>query len=189
MSPLGQVSFDVYSRSPWWLLSNSWKAHRAAITRAREQPAPSLRTSFVRCSQRNAACLPQGWLLACVPLTQFAVFLCSTTVIMVSWRHRLVYIWPVFTKALWSVWLYCPFLMWNDASGDLIWGTLRHTSWRIWGSHSLKALLLSDGKYRVCLYLSFVARYHLNKKQFQGCYVYLIWNPVQTVDIILEALI
>lgn len=78
--------------------------------------------------------------------------LCSNTVITVSWRHRLVCIWPVFTKALWSVWLYFPFLMWNDASRELIWGTGRHTSWRMWGTHSLEALLLSDGKYTVCVF-------------------------------------
>lgn len=87
--------------------------------------------------------------------------------------------------------------MWNDASGELIWGALRHTIHEECEEtlNSLKALFLSDG---MCtdsafiwghLWWSFVARYHSNKNQFQGCYVYLTWSPVQTVDIILEALI
>lgn len=106
-------------------------------------------------------------LLAFVP-NQFAVgtrLSCSNTVITVSWRHRLVCIWPVFIKALWSVWLHCPFLMWNDASAINSWHTIHEACE---GTNSLQALLLPRESVRTAFSwghseCSVVARYHSNR--------------------------
>lgn len=100
------------------------------------------------CVQTKAVVRPQRH------CRSFTGTLASLPAVCRSWRQKLV---CIFTKALWKIWPYCPFLMWHDSRGQWVWGTRTkaHSSWCMWGSReqSKGSGLLWWKVHRICLYL------------------------------------